>query len=152
MSFIIPTSMNRTPQFIPGGSHTDDRGTVSFANDFCLDNVKRLYHITHPDVNVVRAWQAHKVEQKWFYVVAGSFKIVVVQPDNWENPSSSLQSSEFCLNALNGVLYVPGGYANGFKALGANSAMIVFSDFTIEESAGDNYRFDKKLWYNWDKI
>ncbi len=140
------------PEFIPGGSHTDERGTISFVNEFKFDAVKRFYHIKHPYITVVRAWQAHKLEQKWFYVVAGSFKLVVVRPDDWENPSTGLEASAFLLNSLNGVLHVPGGYANGFKALSPNSAMIVFSDFTIEQSASDNYRFDQKLWFNWDII
>ena len=37
----------------------------------------------------------------------------------------------------------------GFKALEANSKMMVFSSFTVEESSNDNYRFDKDKWYDW---
>src|SRR5664279_4405999 len=107
---------------IQGGQHTDERGTLCFFNDFDMAPVKRLYTIEHPDTGIARAWQAHKIEQKWFYVVTGSFKIVVLKPDNWEKPSENLPVKEFILQSgMNQVLYIPGGYANGFKALKAHS-------------------------------
>ncbi|NQX40311.1 dTDP-4-dehydrorhamnose 3,5-epimerase [Pedobacter steynii] len=140
------------PIFIPGGHHSDFRGVVSFVNDFHLDNVKRLYTIDHPNIDIVRAWQGHKVEQKWFCVVAGSFKMLVVKPDDWVNPSEELEVIEFTLSVESmGVLHIPGGYANGFKALEPNSKFIVFSNFSTEQSSDDNYRFDQNSWYDWNK-
>ena len=106
--------------------------------------------IEHPDASVVRAWQGHKKEQKWFYVIAGSFKIVMVQPDDWAHPSSDLETKEFILESeRDEVLHVPGGFANGFKALKPQSKMMVFSDLTVEESSHDNFRFDYHKWYDW---
>jgi len=145
--------MTKTPIFIPGKSHVDYRGTVSFVNDFHLDQVKRFYTIDHDDINIIRAWQGHKREQKWFCVVSGSFKVVAVCPDDWENPSACLSLMDFVVTArFIGVLYIPGGYANGFKALEPGSKIIVFSDFSVEQSSNDNYRFDQSLWYNWNEI
>ncbi len=143
--------MIKQPQFIAGGSHKDERGTVSFINDFKMDEVKRLYFIEHPDINMVRAWQGHKKEQKWFYVSSGSFKVIAIKPNDWENPSNYLDLKQFVLAAGSpGILYIPGGYANGFKALEPHSIITVFSDFTVEQSAQDNYRFDPDLWFNWE--
>ncbi|HZI69207.1 MAG TPA: hypothetical protein VFD44_05835, partial [Hanamia sp.] len=48
---------------------------------------------------VVRAWQGHQQEEKWFYVVEGSFKIAVVKPDNWQHPSLNLPVEEYKLSA-----------------------------------------------------
>jgi len=145
--------MNNIPEIYQGGTHEDARGKLTFFNDFNLSDVKRFYIIEHPDTKIVRAWQAHKKEQKWFYVIEGSFKVVLVQPDNWATPSEDLETTEFILSSAdNRILHVPGNFANGFKALEAPSKMMVFSNFTVQESETDNFRFDKKLWYKWEEI
>jgi len=135
---------------IEGGKHEDARGKLIFFNDFDMSRVRRFYMIEHPDTEIVRAWQGHQKEEKWFYVVDGSFKIVLVRPDNWENPSLELKTEPFVLESAEPkILHVPGGYANGFKALKQKSRIIVFSSFTVEESSKDNFRFHKEQWYNW---
>jgi len=143
--------MKNQPQIIQGNIHEDERGKLFYANEFDLSEVKRYYIIEHPDTKVTRAWQAHQKEQKWFQVISGSFLVAVVQPDNWENPSEKLEVRKFVLNAdKNQILHIPGNFANGFKALEKNSRMIVFSDFSLEESSKDNFRFDSKLWFDWN--
>ncbi|MDQ7960979.1 dTDP-4-dehydrorhamnose 3,5-epimerase family protein [Flavobacterium lindanitolerans] len=143
--------MKNQPQIIQGNIHEDERGKLFYVNEFDLSEVKRYYIIEHPDILVIRAWQAHKREQKWFQVISGSFVVAVVQPDDWENPSEKLEVREFVLNAdENQILHIPGNFANGFKALEKNSKMIVFSDFSLEESSKDNFRFDSKLWFDWN--
>lgn len=138
------------PQIIQGGTHEDARGRLIFFNDFDMTTIKRLYVIEHPHIETVRAWQGHKKEEKWFYVITGGFKVALVEPDDWENPSENLEAEEYILKAEdNRILYIPGGRANGFKALFPGSKMMVFSSFTVEESSNDNYRFDKALWYDW---
>jgi len=145
--------MNEKAQIIQGGSFEDSRGKLIFYNDFDLSEVKRFYLIEHPNIDTVRAWQGHQREQKWFFVVEGAFKIVLVQPDHWENPSKKLVTEEFILKSSEPkVLHVPGNYANGFKALEPKSKIMVFSSFTVEESSSDNFRFDKDLWYDWGQI
>lgn len=135
---------------IKGGTFQDERGTMRFANDFLMDLVKRMYIIEPRDTTVIRAWQAHKEEQKWFFVLEGSFEVKLVQPDNWELPSKKLPVQSLTLAALsNEVLHIPGGYANGFKALEAGSKLLVFSDTEIKHASEDNYRFDKDYWDCW---
>lgn len=142
--------MNQYPNIIQGGSYEDERGRLIFVNDFDLSEVKRYYIIEHPYLSVVRAWQGHKREQKWFQVISGSFLVSVVKPDNWENPSEDIESETFELKATeNKVLHIPGGFANGLKALETNSRMIVFSDFSVNESKSDNFRYDSQLWFDW---
>ena len=142
--------MNEIPSIIQGGLYKDERGTLSFFNEFDLLRVRRFYVIEHPDVRVVRAWQAHKIEQKWFYVIAGSFKIVIAKPEEWLGASEKLPLQEFILKSGdNRLLHIPGGFANGFKALKPDSQLMVFSDFPITKAGSDDFRFDKSLWYDW---
>ncbi len=136
---------------IHGGNHTDARGKLIFFNDFDMKEVRRFYVIEHPDTDVVRAWQAHKKEQKWFYVIEGSFKIIIVRPPEWFDDSEKSIPEEFILESKKTtLLHVPGGYANGFRAIEPNSKLMVFSDYAIEDAGTDEYRFDKNLWYQWE--
>lgn len=138
------------PALIKGGMHSDNRGVLTFFNDFDMSLVKRFYIVAHFDDTVVRAWQGHQCEQKWFYVVEGSFKVILVKPDNWNRPSVNLPYQEFLLNAQNNdILNIPAGLATGFQALEEASKLMIFSDVTLAESINDDYRFDKDLWYSW---
>ena len=46
------------------------------------------------------------------------------------------------------VLYIPGGYANGFKAISENSKLMVFSNLDLETSKRDDFRFETHKWIN----
>lgn len=142
--------MIEQPGIIQGARHEDARGTLSFINDFAADEVKRFYIAGHPDTSVIRAWQGHKNEQKWFCAIQGSFKIVLLRPDNWEQPSEELPVQEFTLTWDNmQILHIPKGYITGFKALEAGSRLMIFSDRTLQQSLEDDYRYDPELWYTW---
>ena len=54
---------------------------------------------THFDIEVVRAWQGHTIESRWFHCVNGSFNVKLVEIDNWENPSNDLKVFEYELTA-----------------------------------------------------
>jgi dTDP-4-dehydrorhamnose 3,5-epimerase len=137
---------------IIGNNFSDHRGTLNFVNDFKFDSVKRFYTISHPDPSIVRAWQGHQTETKHFFVTKGSFLICWVEIDNWDNPSENLQTShEILRETIPALLTIPPGHANGFKALEPDSTLLVFSDLDLEESSKDLIRFDKNLWYQWDK-
>lgn len=138
---------------IKGDTFRDERGIVSFVNDFRLDNIKRFYVITHPDLSVVRAWQAHKFELKYFYCLKGEFLLNLVKIDNWSNPSRELKVETYKLKEeISQVLQVPAGYASGFKALRMDSQLLVFSNKTTEESKDDDFRYNANYWYNWQKL
>ncbi len=141
------------PSVIAGGEFSDARGKISYVNDFLLERVKRFYIIEHPSTEVVRAWQAHKYEEKWFYVIEGSFVVSWVKIDNWETPSADLKSEYRNLTSSKSeILHIPGGFANGFKALNPSSKLLIFSNFTTEESSGDIFRYDSRLWFNWNFV
>jgi len=136
-------------QLITGNHFSDDRGAMSFINDFSLKPIVRFYEIKPKYTTIIRAWQAHKKECKWFYCTQGVFKINIVKIDSFENPSKDLKIHSFELNAdVPQVLFLPGGYANGFKAQSKDAKLMVFSDFDLESSKLDDFRFDINTWKN----
>lgn len=140
---------------IPGATYTDHRGTIRHVNDFNFEGVKRFYTIYHPYVEVIRAWQGHKVETKYFYVIKGSFLVNLVKIDNWEQPASDLLAeTQILSDKESNLLKIEPGYANGFKALQPDSIIIVYSDKTLEESQADNFRWDAEYFVNapWDVV
>lgn len=138
------------PRVIVGGIHQDFRGILRYFNDFDLQPIKRFYISEHKDITTIKAWQAHKLECKWFYVLQGSFKIVLVKISDWDNPEINKSIEEFIIEASeNKILCVPKGFATGFQALINDSKLMIFSDFKLDESLADDFRFEKDLWYKW---
>ncbi|ACU92665.1 WxcM domain protein [Capnocytophaga ochracea DSM 7271] len=137
---------------IQGEIFTDHRGQISSLNDFVFEEVERFYFIHHPDKNVVRGWHGHQHEKKWFYCVKGSFTIALVQPDDWNNPSTNLPADIIQLSEKDSkILCVPEGYANCIKAGEDNSILLVFSGKRNPEAYEDSWRYDSHLWVDWQK-
>jgi dTDP-4-dehydrorhamnose 3,5-epimerase len=90
-----------------------------------------------PAPGVVRAWQGHRIETKWFYAVRGSFRVRTADID-LKAPPQELILSEKQIR----VLEIPSGHYNGFEALEPDSLLMVFSDLTLEESRADDHRLD----------
>lgn len=133
-----------------GNLFEDDRGRLTFFNDFPMDSIKRMYQIHHESINVIRAWQGHKIENKFFYVLEGEFLIAKVAIDDFNAPSIDLIPEITKLSSQSPqILHVPNGYANGFKALTPNSRLLIFSDLDLQESKNDDYRFTSDLWFDW---
>ena len=82
--------MTNKPQIIKGGTFNDERGSMRFVNDFHFDEVKRFYFIKHTDTKIVRAWQRHQFEKKYFYPISGSFVVASFEINNFENPSQAI--------------------------------------------------------------
>ena len=138
--------MPETPSIIKGGTFTDNRGTMRFVNAFDFPDVKRFYFIKHPDTAVVRAWQGHQFEKKYFYPITGSFIVAWVKIDDFENPSDDLIPEYHILSANNSeIISVPKGYANGLKALEPNSELMVFSDLDVENSVREKIRLKLRI-------
>jgi len=141
------------PFLIKGNHFSDERGILRFVNEFEFEDVKRFYLIRHPDISVVRAWQGHQFEKKYFYSIAGSFVVAWVKIDDFENPSDNLIPEYHILSAATSeILSVPKGYANGIKALEPNSEIMIFSDMNLEESVKEKIRYPSSKWLDWDKI
>jgi dTDP-4-dehydrorhamnose 3,5-epimerase-like enzyme len=138
---------------IEGGHAVDDRGFVSFVNGFGFEGVKRFYAVENHRAGFVRAWHAHRREAKYAYVARGSAIVAAVRIDDWEKPSRELPVERFVLSAQKpAVVYVPAGYANGFMSLSDDTVIMYFSTSTLEESKGDDVRYDARFWDPWQVV
>lgn len=138
---------------IDGEIFKDFRGQISSLNSFHFDGVRRGYIIHHPDSSVIRGWHAHQDERKWFYCVKGRFSVALVKIDNWVNPNKNLKAEIHRLTETDSKLVcVPKGYANCLKAHDDDSIMLVLSDKILEDALNDSWRYDNRLWVDWDNI
>lgn len=138
---------NNIPKFIEGGVAVDDRGMLSFVNQFDFNGVKRFYMVENFSTHTIRAFHGHMKEAKFALVVSGSAIVAAVAMDDIKNPNKTNQVHRFVLSAKKpGALYIPSGYANGFKPLENGTKIIFFSTATLEESKGDDYRFSSDYW------
>ena len=152
MSNISHNEPNK-PFIIDGDLSVDDRGELMFVNKFDMESVKRFYVVSNHKQGFIRAWHAHKFESKYVFVVDGTALISTVQIDNWNNPSSNLAIDKFVLTAKKpSILYIPNGYANGFKTLSSDTKIIFFSTSTLGDSIDDDYRFDAYKWNPWEIV
>jgi dTDP-4-dehydrorhamnose 3,5-epimerase-like enzyme len=139
------------PRLIPGNIAVDDRGELVFANDFNFDGVKRFYMVSNHQANFIRAWHAHKREAKYVMVVHGAALVGAVKIDDWNAPSRNLDVNRYVLSASQPrILYIPPGYANGFKTLSPGTKVLFFSTASLEESRDDDIRYEARYWDIWN--
>jgi dTDP-4-dehydrorhamnose 3,5-epimerase-like enzyme len=118
---------------INGDLHKDNRGIVRFVNDFDMKNVVRMYCI-EPQLGIIRAWQGHKKETKWFFAAKGSFVVKVV------NMKTNLLNQFILTDLESNILEIQGGNYNGFEALEEGSVLMIYSNFTTSQSKDDDFR------------
>lgn len=129
------------PALISGNCHQDQRGQLFYNNDFDTTSIKRMYVIENHSVDYIRAWQGHKIEQRWFSAVQGSFKIQLIAVDNWDIPSENLPKIEFYLHSDKlDILHIPAGYISSIQALEEKSKLVVMSDYHLGEIS-DEFRY-----------
>lgn len=120
-------------KIIDGNLHRDCRGAVRFVNDFDMSQVVRMYFI-EPKLGVIRAWQGHKRETKWFCAAHGDFLVKTINMNTFEKKEYNLKATE------SKVLEISGGHYNGLEALEEGSVLIVFSDVDLDSSKADDFR------------
>lgn len=132
-------------RIINGGLSVDDRGSVTFVNDFDFSDVKRFYVVENHRSGFIRAWHGHEREGKYVFVVSGTALIGAVKMDEDS-------AKKFVLSDRNPkILYIPPGYANGFKTLEENTKIIFYSTSTLQDSLGDDIRFPYDKWNIWQE-
>ncbi len=137
----------KQPHLIKGGAHIDHRGQISFVNDFKFDVIERFYIICNSAEHPLRAWQGHKMDNKFFYCIQGKVKIHFVKIDNWEFPSKDLKVESVILTtAESDVLNIPEGYANAIESLEENSKLISFTTLPLTNVNDDAVRYPCDYW------
>lgn len=139
------------PVLYTGSTAKDQRGEVSFINDFIFPkNIARFYTVKNHKQFAIRAWHGHKKEAKYVFTLSGNVFFGLVYIDNWRNPSKNLQAYTFYLNGRKpSILYIPPGYVNGFQSLTKNAKLLFYSTASLQESLHDDIRFDKTMWNIW---
>lgn len=134
---------NQNLEILQGGIAVDDRGSVTFINDFNFDGVQRFYQVENHRKGFIRAWHGHNKEGKYVYVVQGTALIGVV------NMSTQEVSKYILSSKLPKILWIPPGNYNGFKSLEDNTKIMFFSTASLEESVGDDIRQEFDKWDIW---
>ena len=137
----------RDVRLIQGGVAVDDRGCLTFANDFNFYGVKRFYQVQNFSTSTIRAFHGHLKEAKYVYVAKGSAIVAAVELDDVKSPSKNKKVNRFILSDKKPqVLFIPPKYANGFRPLEEDTRILFFSTSSLEESKGDDYRFPVDYW------
>ena len=135
------------PRVIEAGLAVDDRGSLTFANAFDFAGVKRFYKVTNHGTDVIRAWHGHRKEGKYVYVARGAIILGAVKIDDTKSPSKQAAVERWVLSDQKpSLVYIPPGYANGFRSLIPDTHILFFSTSSLEESKGDDYRFPADYW------
>lgn len=132
-------------KLINGGLSVDDRGSVTFVNDFNFSDVKRFYIVENHRVGFIRAWHGHEKEGKYVFVVKGTALIGAVDMRS-DSPNKYILSDRSPK-----ILYIPPGHANGFKTLEEDTRIIFYSTSTLQDSLGDDIRFPFDKWNIWEE-
>lgn len=138
---------------ITGQTSTDDRGRVTFINDFNPSDlgIKRMYMVENHMQGFIRAWHGHLKEDKYVTVVKGAALIKAIQLNDFSNRNPYMLNREHyedahisCVISENEpkVLHIPKGYANGFMTLTPDTKVLFYSTSSLEESKGDDFRFN----------
>jgi dTDP-4-dehydrorhamnose 3,5-epimerase-like enzyme len=128
-------------KIVKGNSHVDLRGTLFYNNEFDMEAIRRIYVIENKSIDVIRAWQGHVIEQRWFSAIKGSFKIEIIAIDDWNMPSKKLERSQYILDSTKlDVLHVPSGCISSIQSLEEGSKLLVMADYLMGEIE-DQFRF-----------
>ena len=134
------------PKIITGGLDVDDRGQLSFINDFDFlnTNIRRFYVVENHKIGFIRAWHGHKKEGKYIFVSNGSALIGAVDMKTEKIYKFTLSSKQ------PKILFIPPNYFNGFKSLENQTKIMFFSTSTIDETKNDDIREKWDKWNIWE--
>lgn len=129
--------MEKIIEIINGGLAIDDRGSLSFVNDFDFQKfgIKRFYIVENHNKGFIRAWHGHRKEEKYAMIIKGTALIAAVNMDNnqkWDKLVLDERKPQ--------IIKIPANYYNGFKLLTKDAKLMFFSTSTIEEAKYDDYR------------
>lgn len=139
------------PRVLEGGLFVDDRGSLLYTTDVNFPAIRRFYVICNHEVGFVRAWHAHKEEAKYVWVLHGAAFFGCKPIEDWEHPKKNIDDI-FTITLVDFQprgLYVPPGYAHGFKTLKPDTKVLFFSTATLESSKQDDYRWPAQYWNLW---
>lgn len=133
---------------LEGKRHEDARGIITYNNDFDASKIKRIYTIENHSTELIRGWQGHEIEQRWFACMRGSFEISVMKIDDFQQPSKDLTVNKYLLKDKNlTFLHLPSGHITAIQAIEEGSKLLVLADYALGEIQ-DEYRFPLEYFKN----
>lgn len=133
---------------LEGKRHEDARGIITYNNDFDASKIKRIYTIENHSTELIRGWQGHEIEQRWFVCMRGSFEISVMKIDDFQQPSKDLTVNKYLLKDKNlTFLHLPSGHITAIQAIEEGSKLLVLADYALGEIQ-DEYRFPLEYFKN----
>ncbi|WP_038335961.1 WxcM-like domain-containing protein [Empedobacter falsenii] len=124
-----------------GNRHNDERGIITYNNDFDASNIKRIYTIENHSTTFIRGWQGHQIEQRWFAAMKGEFEVSIIEIDDFDQPSKDVKISKYQLNDESlTYLHIPSGYITAIQAKKEGSKLLVLADYALGEIQ-DEFRF-----------
>lgn len=127
---------------LEGRKHSDERGIITFNNDFDASIINRIYTIENLSIDFIRGWQGHKIEQRWFACMKGSFEISVIEVDDFTNPSKDLTIKKYVLtDEVLTYLHIPSGCITAIQSKEERSKLLVLADYGLGE-INDEYRYN----------
>jgi len=125
----------------------DDRGFLYqiYGNLGEYPPIKRIYVVGNHSRGVIRGFHKHRGEYKFFFVVSGSAKFVVVRERGRFLDTFVLSPKQPA------VLVVPPGHFHGWISLADDTTIVGMSNYTLAESKKDDIREDpfvygKDIW------
>lgn len=127
---------------LQGNKFIDQRGRITYNNDFDASQIKRIYTIENHSTDFIRGWQGHQIEQRWFACMKGRFEISVIEVDDFTKPSKDLIIQKYILtDEVLTYLHVPAACITAIQAKSLDSKLLVLADYGLGE-INDEYRFD----------
>ena len=125
-----------------GSRYEDNRGVIAYNNEFDFSRIQRLYTIENHTTEFIRGWQGHKIEQRWFACIKGSFEISVIEVDDFMQPAKDLTIQKYILSDdVLTYLHIPAGCITAIQSKFKGSKLLVLADYKLGE-INDEYRFD----------
>lgn len=133
---------------LEGKKHEDERGIITFNNEFDASEIKRIYTIENHSTEFIRGWQGHKIEQRWFACIKGEFEISVIQIDDFTQPSKDLMITKYRLDCETlTYLHIPAGFITTIQTKKTGSKLLILADYALNQIQ-DEYRFSLDYFKN----
>ena len=83
----------------------------------------------------------------------GTAVFAAVKIDDWDNPDKDSDIDRIVLTEKKpGLLFIPAGFAPGYKTIVSDTKIIFFSNKLLDKSISDDYRYDSYYWNPWEIV
>jgi len=127
-----------------GSESSDERGIILHNNTFDFSPIRRSYIIENKDLNCLRGWKGHRIENRWFICVKGIIRVYITSIIDLQHKNKSYKYFELNEKEMD-VLFVPAGHATLIKQITANSRIMAFSDWLIGKSDDEDLRWPNDI-------